>query len=44
MTYESGHIGEKTIKLIGYFDSDYASNQLTYTISDPKSITGYIFF
>ena len=32
------------MNLIGYFDSDYVSNQFTYKISDLKLISGYAFF
>ena len=44
MTYGPGYIGNEAIKLVGYSDSDYANNQFTYTISDFKSITEYVFF
>ena len=44
MTYGPGYIGNEAIKLVGYSDNDYVNNQFTYTISDSKSITEYIFF
>ena len=44
MTFEPGYIREKSITLIGYSNNNYADNQLIFKISDPKSITGYVFF
>ena len=44
VTYGPGHIGDEAMRLVGYADSDYAGLQLTFTLSDPKSTSGYVFY
>ena len=44
VTYGPGYIGDEVIRLVGYSDNDYADNQLTYRMSDPKLTAGYVFF
>ena len=44
MIYRPGKVGDELIKLVGYTNSDFAGNQLTYKLSDPKSTAKYVFF
>ena len=42
--YRPGKVKDELIKLVGYTNSDFVGNQLTYKLSDLKSTARYVFF